>query len=75
MGAFMIWDVGFKSDKDRETFEEENKDLIQRKLVHEESDSQGFMAWTMMRCPKLDIVYYVGFMGYVEPNEILKECD
>jgi len=71
----MIWDIGFKTDEDRQKFEKEHKDMIKHTLVHEEADSSGFMAWTMTRCPKLDIVYYVGFMGYEDPNETLKECD
>ena len=71
----MIWDIGFETDKDRIAFENEYTDLIEDTLVHEKANSCGFMAWTMTRCPKLDIIYYMGFMGYTEPNEILEECD
>ena len=27
-----------------------------------------------MRDPCLDIIYYIGFRGYADPKEILKEC-
>jgi len=74
MGAFIIFDVGFETEKDRKNFE--FKYQIKKKdiLVSENSGSGGFVAWTMMRNPNLDVVYYMGFMGYGEPKLELKEC-
>lgn len=74
IGAFLIFDISFLSYKDRLKFEKlysiKQKDI----LVGEKSNSKGFCAWTMMRNPCLDVVYYMGFMGYGDPFEVLKEC-
>ena len=67
----MIFDVGFKAAGDRKKFEKLYKPQL---LVNESANSYGFAAWAMMRNPLLDIVYYMGFMGYGDPHEILKEC-
>jgi len=74
MGAFLIMDINFKTKKDRQKFEKEYKIKPKQILVDEYSDSGGFAAWTVLRNPLLDVVYYMGFMGYGEPAEILKEC-
>jgi len=74
MGAFMIFDIGFETEKDREKFEKKYKIKKKDNLVGEHSNSYGFSAWTFLRNPSLNPVYYMGFMGYGEPKEILKEC-
>lgn len=74
MGAFIVMDIKFGTPEDRVKFE--NKyNLKQRDiLVGEKSNSMGFMAWTVLRDVYLNVVYFMGFMGYAEPEEILKEC-
>ena len=74
MGAFMIFDIGFETIKDKEKFEKKYKLKGKDNLVGIKSNSGGFIAWTMMRNPCLDVVYYMGFMGYGDPSLILKEC-
>jgi len=74
MGAFMIFDIGFETTKDREKFEEKYKIKKKDILVGEKSSCGGFSAWTFLRNPFLDVVYFMGFMGYADPNLILKEC-
>lgn len=74
MGAFMIFDIAFKTAKDRKKFERTYKNLIEYTLVGDKSNSGGFVAWTMMRNPCLDLVYFMGFMGYGDPHEIVKQC-
>jgi len=73
MGAFMLFDIEFETEKDRKIFEErydiKKKDI----LVGEESKCSG-IAWTYLRNPNLNVVYNMGFMGYGEPSIILKEC-
>jgi len=73
MGAFMIFDVGFKTAKERKKFEEKygikKKDI----LVGEKSPCYG-SAWTFLRNPYLDVVYYMGFLGYGDPKIMLQEC-
>ncbi len=77
MGAFLIFDIKFENKKDRTRFEKkygftgENKKYI---LVDEYANSGGFVAWTCLRDPILNPIYYMGFMGYGEPKEILQEC-
>lgn len=70
----MIFDVSFNKPKDRKKFEEKYE--IKRKdiLVGETSNSGGFCAWQILRNPHLDVVYYMGFMGYGDPKIIIKEC-
>jgi len=70
----MIFDIGFEREKDRKKFEEKYKLKQKDILVGEKSNSGGFIAWTMLRNPFLNPIYYMGFMGYVEPKEILEEC-
>ena len=74
MGAFIIADIKFKKEKDRMRFETlmkiEDKDI----LVDENSMSLGFAAWTMMRNPLLNPIYNLGFMGYEDVKDLLKEC-
>ncbi len=74
MGAFLIFDTGFEKESDRKKFEEKYKIKKKDILVDEHANSDGFVAWTYLRNPKLDVIYYMGFMGYAEPKEILKEC-
>lgn len=74
MGAFLIFDIGFETAKDREKFEKKYKLKDKDILVGEKSDSGGFFAWTIMRNPSLEVVYYMGFMGYGDPKLELKEC-
>jgi len=75
MGAFLIFDVGFKTIIDRKKFEKKYKINPNRQiLVDENSNSRGFAAWTLLRSPSIEVIYFMGFMGYAEPQEILKEC-
>jgi len=66
MGSFMIFDMDFKTQEDRLKFEKYLKKNYhqQRKLTnYHENDSAS--TW---------IVYYVGYLGYAEPDMILKGC-
>lgn len=73
MGAFMVFDIEFKSKKDRGKFEELYE--IKKKEILVDQNSKCFgMAWTMLRNPILNPIYFMGFMGYGDPKEILKEC-
>ncbi len=74
MGAFIIFDIKFEKEKDREKFQKKYKIKKTNILVDEYSNSCGFMAWTYLRNPELNPIYYMGFMGYGEPNNMLKEC-
>ena len=70
----MIFDIGFKSQIDRKKFEKKYSLKKKDILVSEESNSLGFGAWAMMRDPFVDIIYYMGFMGYADPRLVLREC-
>lgn len=74
MGAFLIFDVKFKTTKDRKRFEEKYKILKKHILVDENSNCYGFYAWTYERNPLINPIYFMGFLGYDEPRLILKEC-
>lgn len=74
IGSFVVMDIGFETKTDREKFEKKYKIRKYQILVDEYSNSFGFMAWTYLRHPILNPVYYMGFMGYGDPKEILKEC-
>ena len=74
MGSFQVWDIEFSEEKDRQKFEKLYKLQIQKILVDENSDSNNFGAWTMMRNPYLNPIYFMGFLGYGDSTEILKEC-
>lgn len=74
MGAFMVFDVGFKSKKDRDKFEKKYEIRKKDILVDECANSGGFCAWTFMRNATVDVIYFMGFMGYGDPHEMLKEC-
>ena len=74
MGGYLIFDISFSEEKDRQKFEKKYKIRKKDILVSEKSNSRDFVAWTMMRDPCLDIIYYIGFRGYADPKEILKEC-
>jgi len=74
MGAFCIFDIEFEKEKDRKKFEEKYSIKKKQILIDEYSNSGGFAAWTFLRNPVLNPIYFMGFMGYGEPREILKEC-
>ena len=77
IGCFVIFDIKFESKKDRERFDKKYKFVgVNRRyiLVDERANSGGFGAWTFLRDPFLNPIYYMGFMGYNEPKDILKEC-
>ncbi len=69
----MIFDIKFETKKDRGKFEEAYGLKKRHTLVSENSPCHG-IAWTFLRDVFLNPVYYMGFMGYGEPKEILKEC-
>jgi len=71
----MLWDIRFKSEKDRKKFEKEYGEIyIEQIMVDSDSNSGGFAAWAYTRDMTRDVVYYVGYVGYAELNEILREC-
>ena len=74
MGCFTIIDIKFLTEKDRKSFEEKYKIKKKNIIVDENSNSFGFMAWVVVRNPILNPIYFMGFMGYGEPKDILKEC-
>lgn len=74
MGAFIIFDIEFERETDRKKFETKYNLEKENILVGEKSNSYGFSAWTMNRNPDFELIYYMGFMGYAEPKEILEEC-
>ena len=74
MGGYLIFDISFSEEKDRQKFEKKYKIRKKDILVSEKSNSRDFVAWTMMRDPCLDIIYYMGFWGYRDPKEVLKRC-
>lgn len=75
MGAFIISDIGFKSAKDRRKFEKKYKWIKKENiLVDQNSNNYGFIAYQMMRDITIDVIYYMGFLGYAEPEKMLKEC-
>ena len=71
MGAFFVVDIIFEKEKDRKKFEKKYKPSI---LVDENSNSFGFGAWMIARNPILNPIYFLGFMGYEDVKEIVKEC-
>ena len=73
MGAFMIFDISFEKEEDRKRFEEKYKVRKKDILVSNDSESYG-TAWTYLRNPTIDVIYFMGFMGYGDPDIILKEC-
>lgn len=74
MGAFMVFDIGFEKEEDRKKFEDKYGLLKKHILVSQDSNSGCFCAWTYLREPSLEIIYFMGFMGYCDPKYILKEC-
>ena len=74
MGSFQVWDIEFFEEKDRQKFEKLYK-LQAKVLIDETFNSFNFVAWTTMRNPILNPIYFMGFLGYEEPKEILKECN
>lgn len=70
----MLWDIRFKAEDDRIKFEKEYKHYIDKVMVDSNSYSGGFGAWAMTRDIVRDVVYFVGYVGYAELNEILREC-
>jgi len=67
MGSYMIFDMDFKTKKDRLGFEKylTKKHIQQKKLTRYHEDGE----W----CMEI-VVYYVGYLGYAEPEIILKDC-
>lgn len=72
MGAFIISDISFETQRDREKFETRYK--FAKVLVDANCNSYGFGAWKYTRNPTVDIVYYLGFLGYAEPIHMLEDC-
>lgn len=70
----MIFDVKFKTMKDRHRFERKYKITKENVIVDHHSNSYGFSAWIMMRDPRTEVVYFMGFMGYEDPKDILRYC-
>ena len=74
MGAFIVLDVGFERVSDRKRFEKLYKIAKKDILVDETSNSYGFVAYQFTRDVFLNPVYFMGFMGYAEPEIILRDC-
>lgn len=76
MGAFIISDISFKTASDRKRFEKRYDKWLRKKdvLVDQSANSFGFGAWLYTRNPTVDVVYYMGFMGYDEPRQMLRKC-
>jgi len=72
MGAFIIFDIEFERKNDRTKFETLYK--IKKKDILLEEGSPGGFAYLMFRNPFLNPIYYMGFLGYGEPKEVLREC-
>lgn len=73
MGAFMVFDIGFEKKKDREKFEKKYN-IRKKDILVDENVKCGIFAWAILRNPKLEPIYFMGDMGYDEPNDLLKEC-
>lgn len=73
MGGFLIFDISFKTRKDRKKFEKKYKILKKQILVDETVPCYG-LAWSYLREVDLNPIYFMGFMGYDEPRLILEEC-
>lgn len=67
MGSFMIFDMDFETMKDRLYFENylKRKNINRRKLTEYCKDDDVTINY---------VVYYVGYLGYAEPEMILKDC-
>lgn len=74
MGAFILIDIKFERETDRKRFEDKYKIKKKNILVDEYSNSFGFSAWRFIRDPILNPIYFMGFLGYCEPKEVLKDC-
>ena len=72
MGAFIIFDIEFTKNKDRERFEKLYKIKKNEIIVDENSKCFG-AAWLMFRNPTIQVIYNMGFMGYGEPFEKLED--
>ena len=71
MGSYMIIDIEFKDREDRFRFEDH---LTRGSFKHEQLTD-----YHVKDCPDDDlsmerVVYYIGYVGYAEPEEILDEC-
>lgn len=73
MGGFLIFDIEFRTKRDRKKFEKKYKILKKHILVDENAKCFG-VAWMYLREVDLNPVYFMGFMGYEEPKIILREC-
>lgn len=74
MGAFIIADIKFETEKDRVKFEHWLKINDKNIICDEQSDSGGFCAWTIARDPLLNPIYNLGFMGYEDVKKLLKSA-
>ncbi|CAK0756650.1 hypothetical protein CCP1ISM_60013 [Azospirillaceae bacterium] len=74
MGAFMVWDIIFETEKDRQKFEAKYQIKKKDILVDQYANSLGFVAWEFLRNPFLNPIYFMGFMGYGDPHYELKDC-
>lgn len=69
----MIFDVAFKTFKDRIRFQSKYKIKREQILLDHQTRCWSF-AWAYLRDARLNPIYYMSDMGYTEPKEILKEC-
>mgnify|MGYP001590451824 CR=1 FL=1 len=74
MGAFMVFDVSFDCYQDRKEFEKKYNIKKKDILVDQNANNCGFAAYQYLRNMYNDVVYFMGFMGYGEPFDIVKEC-
>lgn len=74
MGAFMIFDIRFETRKDRLKFESKYQMQFKDILVDGLSYDFEFSAWKMFRNPELNPIYFMGFLGYNDPKDMLKAC-
>lgn len=73
MGAFHIFHIIFKNKIYRNQFEKEEKIRKKDILVDENVNSYGFVAWTMNWKFPIEVIYYMGFMGYYDVDETYKK--
>lgn len=66
MGSMMIFDMDFESKEDRLKFEAH----LQKKYI----GTRTLTDYCMEDDEVNYVVYYVGYLGYAEPEMILKDC-
>jgi uncharacterized protein YjaZ len=68
MGAYQIWNIEFKSTKDRDNFEK----IIPRVMAFK---LKRLFQYNLAEISKgLDVTYYAGWLGYAEGYEAIKLC-